>query len=86
METPFSEMRLKLTEVLIYSIVRLRSSRKVNEAKRPHTCSSPCAFGENKIEENQKRIRPTENAPRNPQEPGDRIQLETTCEETRPTR
>ena len=33
-----------------------------------------------------KRIRPTQNTPRNPQQPGDRVQLETACEETRPKR
>ena len=38
-----------------------------------------------KIEEKKHRkIRPpTQNTPRNPQQPGDRVQLETVCEETR---
>ena len=64
------------------------TSREVNEARWPHTCSRPCAFEEKKIEKkkNGKKIRPTHNTPRNPQQPGDRVQLETTCEETHPTR
>ena len=33
-----------------------------------------------------KKIRPTQNTPRNPQQPGDRVQFETACEETHPTR
>ena len=32
------------------------------------------------------KIRPTENTPRKPQQPGDRDHLETVCDETRPTR
>ena len=32
------------------------------------------------------KIRPTQNTPRNPQQPGDRVQLETACEETPHTR
>ena len=32
------------------------------------------------------KIRPTQNTPRNPQQPGDRDYLETAREETRPTR
>ena len=30
--------------------------------------------------------RPAQNTPRNPQQHGDRVQLETACEQTRPTR
>ena len=33
-----------------------------------------------------KKIRPTQNTPRKPQPPADRVQLETACEETRHTR
>ena len=33
-----------------------------------------------------KKIRPTQNTPRNPQQPGDRDHLETAIDETRPTR
>ena len=33
-----------------------------------------------------KKFRPTLKTPRNPQQPGDRVQLETASEETRPTR
>ena len=33
-----------------------------------------------------KKPRPTQNTPRNPQQPGDHVQLETACKETRPTR
>ena len=40
----------------------------------------------NRKKENHGKIRPTQNTPRNPKQPGDRVQLETTCEETRPTR
>ena len=32
------------------------------------------------------KIRPTQNTPRNPQQPGDAVQLETACDETHPTR
>ena len=32
-----------------------------------------------------KKICPTQNTPRNPQQPRDRVQLETACKETRPT-
>ena len=48
----------------------------------------PCAFEEKKIEEKNtgKKFRPTLKTPRNPQQLGDRVQLETTSEETRPTR
>ena len=33
-----------------------------------------------------KKIRPTQNTPPKPQQPGDRLPLETVCEETRHTR
>ena len=66
----------------------ISASREVNEARRPHTCSRPCAFKEtkNRKKKNHKKIRPTQDIPRNPQQPGDRVQLETACEETRHTR
>ena len=42
---------------------------------------------EKKIEKkNHGKIRPTQNTPRNPQQPGHRVKLETACDETRPTR
>ena len=36
--------------------------------------------------QNRKKIRPTQNTPRKPQQPGDRDHLETACDETRLTR
>ena len=39
-----------------------------------------------KTETKHKKIRPTQNAPRNPQQPGDRDHLETACDEARLTR
>ena len=54
--------------------VILITIREVNEARRPYTCSRPCAFEETK---KTKKIRPTQNTPRNPQQPGDRDYLET---------
>ena len=64
------------------------TSREVNEARRPHTCSRLCAFEEkkNRKEKHTQKIRPTLNTPRSPQQPGDREHLETACGETRPTR
>ena len=63
------------------------TSRQVNEARWPHTCSRPCAFEEKKIEKKKhEEIRLTHHTPRNPQQPGDRDHLETTRDETRPTR
>ena len=64
------------------------TTREANEARWPHTCSRPCAFEEknNRRKTHGKNVRPTQNTPRNPQQPGDRVQLETACEETRPTR
>ena len=41
---------------------------------------------ENYISRKKRKIRPTQNTPRNPQQPGNRNQLETACDETRPTR
>ena len=63
------------------------TSRQVNVARRPHTCSRPCAFqGKIKIwGKNTKSCR-TQNTPRNPQQPGNRNHLETACTERRPTR
>ena len=63
-------------------------SREVNEARRPHICSRPCAFEEKKKEKrkNTKKSRPTLNTPRNQQQLGDRDHLETARDETRPTR
>ena len=59
------------------------TSREVNEASRPHTCSKPWAF---EIQTNKKRkktiSRRTQNTPQNPQQPGDRGHLETACDET----
>ena len=67
----------------------LITSREVKEARRPHTCSRPCAFEEKtKIEKlpPPKKSRTTQNTPRNPQQPGDRDRLKTARDETRPTR
>ena len=63
------------------------TSREVNEARWPHTCSRPCAFEEKKTAKKiAKKSRPAENKPRKPQQPGDRDHLETACDETRHTR
>ena len=40
----------------------------------------------NRKKKHGKKIRPTRNTPRNPQQAVDRVQLETACEETRLTR
>ena len=62
--------------------------REVNKAR----CGLILAAGrvrskKKKIDKkNGKTIRPTENTPRNPKQPGDRVQLKTACDETRPTR
>ena len=52
--------------------IYIHKSREVNEARRPHTCSRPCAFkkkiGKKKQHE---KIRPTENTTRNPHQPSD---------------
>ena len=61
-------------------------SREVNEARRPHNCSWPCAFEEKKPGQKTRKFRSTENTPRKPQQPGDHDRLETACDETRPTR
>ena len=61
--------------------------REVNEAKRRHTSSWPCAFEEKKSRKKKhEKIHPTQNAPQKPQQPGDRDHLETAREKTRPTR
>ena len=64
------------------------TSREVNEARRPHTCSRPCTFEEKKSgkKKNTKKSRRTRKTPRNPQQPGDRDHLETARDETPPTR
>ena len=67
----------------------LITSREVNEARRPHTCYSPCPFEEkNRLKEkvNHEKNRRTQNTQRNPQQPCDCDQLGTACDETRPTR
>ena len=69
----------------------MRTSREVSEARWSHTCAAGRVRSkrkkiEQKNTEKKKKIRPTQNTPRNPQQPGDRVQLETACEETRPTR
>ena len=63
-------------------------NRAVNEARRPHTCSRPCAFEKTltKTKPPPTRSRRTKNTPRNPQHPGDRIRLQTACNDTRSTR
>ena len=63
----------------------LNTSRKVNKARWPRTCSRPCAFEEKKRKRKTKKERPTQNTPRNPQQPGDR-ELEAARDEARPTR
>ena len=55
------------------------SSREVDEARWPHTCSRPCAFEKKNEKKHQ-------NTLRNPQQPGNGDHLETACDETRPTR
>ena len=63
------------------------TSREVNEARWPHTCSRPCAFEEKRNrKKTHENVRRTQNTPRNTPQPGDRDQLETACDETRPTR
>ena len=62
------------------------TSREVNEAWRPRTCSRPCAFEEIKAKKKITKPRRTQNTPRNPQQPGDRNHLEMACDETRSTR
>ena len=70
--------------VIYYRVVYMNStSREVNEARRPHTCSRPCAFQRKKTK---KKSRRTQNTPRNPQQSSDRDHLEAACDETRPTR
>ena len=54
------------------------NSREVNEARRPHTCSRPCALGKRKSKIKHEQICPTQDTTRNPQQPGDRDYLETT--------
>ena len=44
-----------------------------------------CVRNKKKHEKKHEKIRPTQNTPRNPQQPGDRVQLQTACKETRPT-
>ena len=63
------------------------ASRKVNEARRPHTCSRPCAFEVRRKKRKKKHeISPgpkhttKSTAARRPRPP------ETVCDETRPTR
>ena len=54
----------------IFAAGRVRSKKKKKIEKKKHG----------------KKIRPTRNTPRNPQQAVDRVQLETACEETRLTR
>ena len=44
------------------------------------------AAGRVRSKKKKRKIRPTENTPRKPQQPGDCDRLETACHETRPTR
>ena len=64
------------------------TSREVNEARRPHTCSRPCVFEEEKKIERKKNTNNSAppKTPRYPQQPCHREQLETARDETRPTR
>ena len=64
------------------------TSREVNEARRPHTCSRPCAFEEEKKIERKKNTNNSAppKTPRYPQQPGNRDHLKTARDETRPTR
>ena len=53
------------------------------------TCCRPCAFEEIRVykrKKKSKKIRPTQNTPRNPHPPANRDELETARDETRPTR
>ena len=64
----------------------LITSREVSEASSPLTCSRPGAFEEkDEFVKKTETIRPTQNTPLNPQQPGDRAQVETACEQTRAT-
>ena len=55
------------------------TSREVNEARGPRTCSMPCEFEDEK--KKHEKISPTRNTPRNSQQPGDRDHFETACDE-----
>ena len=64
----------------------LVTSREVNEARGPHTCSMPCAFEEKKksrTKENTSKSAPPKTHYGNPQQPGDRSHLETARDKTR---
>ena len=48
------------------------TSREVNEARRPHTCSRPCAFEEKKTKPaKHEKSRPTQDTPPNLQQSGE---------------
>ena len=66
----------------------LINSREVNEARGGLILAAGRVRSKKKKIEKKhgKKIRPTQNTPRNPQQPGDRDHLETACDETRPTR
>ena len=67
----------------------LITSREVNEARLPRTCSRPCAFEEKKTKKKKHEIPLNTKKTHHeiyPQQPGDRDDLETACDETRPTR
>ena len=65
--------------------MRLLTSRGVNEARRLIRAASRVLSKEKNVNKKTKSRR-TQKTPQNPQQPGDRDQLETTCDETRPTR
>ena len=64
------------------------TSREVNEARGDHILAAGRVRSKKKKIEKKKhgKTRPTQNTPRNPQQPGDGVQLETAWDETRPTR
>ena len=64
------------------------TSREVNEARGGLILAAGrVRSNKQKIEKKKPfKTRPTENTPRNPQQPGDRDHLEAACDETRPTR
>ena len=62
------------------------SRREVNEASRPHSAQAVCVRRKKQNRKKHKKIRPTQNTPRNAQQPSDRDHPETARDETRPMR
>ena len=66
-----------VTDNNLYRVFHIPASGEVNEARRPHTYSRPCAFEEKKRTLPPPKSRRTQNTPRNPQQPSERDHLET---------